>query len=235
MSEERTGPRTLAIDIGGSGMKMMVLDEKGEPVTRRSRVRTPKIANPENVLAKLTKQIAEQGEFDRVSVGFPGVIVNGVASEAVNLDPSWDGFDVAGALEEATGKPVRVANDADVQGHGVIGNVEMAFGLFRFAMAQHVEGIAGVMLAQGIDHGMPRPCGGAQGVKQHQRVAASLLYIMHVSFGCWHRVGQIAADEHDSSYRGTRWPQPVLFTRGDAGIVSIACLSVNLAVAGLSG
>ncbi len=120
MSEERTGPRTLAIDIGGSGMKMMVLDEKGEPVTQRSRVRTPKLANPENVLAKLTKQIAEQGEFDRVSVGFPGVIVDGVASEAVNLDPSWDGFDVAGALEEATGKPVRVANDADVQGLGVV-------------------------------------------------------------------------------------------------------------------
>jgi polyphosphate glucokinase len=39
---------------------------------------------------------------------------------APNLDPSWHGFDFAGALEELTGKPARVANDAGVQGLAVI-------------------------------------------------------------------------------------------------------------------
>ncbi|HUG82409.1 MAG TPA: ROK family protein [Bryobacterales bacterium] len=120
MAEDFHGIRTLAIDIGGSGLKMLVLDETGTPVTERSRKPTPQKGTPENVLAVLKKQIAGQGAFDRVSVGFPGVVIDGVAHKAVNLDPGWDGFDIAKALADITGKPVRVANDADVQGLGVI-------------------------------------------------------------------------------------------------------------------
>ena len=99
---------------------MIVLDAKGEPITERSREPTPQKGTPDKVLATLEKQIAGQGEFDRVSVGFPGVIVGGIGHKAVNLDPGWDGFDIAKALHDITGKPVRVANDADVQGLGVI-------------------------------------------------------------------------------------------------------------------
>ena len=120
MAENTHGIRTLAIDIGGSGLKMLVLDGEGHPITERSREPTPKKRTPEKVLAVLAEQIAGQGEFDRVSVGFPGVVVDGVAHKAVNLDPAWDGFNIAKALEDLTGKPVRVANDADVQGLGVI-------------------------------------------------------------------------------------------------------------------
>ena len=120
MAANTHGIRTLAIDIGGSGLKMLVLDGEGHPITERSREPTPKKRTPEKVLAVLGEQIVTQGEFDRVSVGFPGVVVDGVAHKAVNLDPAWDGFNVAKALEDLTGKPVRVANDADVQGLGVI-------------------------------------------------------------------------------------------------------------------
>jgi len=120
MVNDSHGTRTLAIDIGGSGLKMIVLNEDGEPITERSRKPTPKKGTPERVLATLKKQIANQETFDRVSVGFPGVVVDGVAHKAVNLDPAWDGFDIAKALRDITGKPVRVANDADVQGLGVI-------------------------------------------------------------------------------------------------------------------
>lgn len=120
MATNSHGTRTLAIDIGGSGLKMIVLDGEGHPVTERSRKPTPKKGTPEKVLAVLEKQIKSQGEFDRVSVGFPGVVVDGAAHKAVNLDPGWDGFNIAAALQKITGKPVRVANDADVQGLGVI-------------------------------------------------------------------------------------------------------------------
>jgi len=120
MANDIHGIRTLAIDIGGSGLKMIVLDGDGHPITERSREPTPKKRMPEKVLAVLSTQIAGQGEFDRVSVGFPGVVVDGVAHKAVNLGPAWDGFNIAKALEDQTGKPVRVANDADVQGLGVI-------------------------------------------------------------------------------------------------------------------
>ena len=55
-----------------------------------------------------------------MSVGFPGVVVDGITRSAPNLDPSWAGFSLAKALTEATGKPARVLNDAGVQGYGVI-------------------------------------------------------------------------------------------------------------------
>jgi polyphosphate glucokinase len=61
-----------------------------------------------------------QGEFHRVSVGFPGVVRGGVTETAVNLDPDWVGFDLATALSQRLDKPARVINDADMQGLGAI-------------------------------------------------------------------------------------------------------------------
>jgi polyphosphate glucokinase len=112
------GPRTLAIDIGGTGLKMSVLDARGRPVNDRSRVDTPRPATPARILRALATLIAEQPLFDRVSVGFPGVVHGGVVETAPNLHPRFRGFDLAAALARATRKPVRVANDADVQGYG---------------------------------------------------------------------------------------------------------------------
>ncbi len=113
-------PRTLAIDIGGSGIKMMVLNLAGEPITERMRVSTPEPATPELVIAALSELVQQQGDFERVSVGFPGVVVRGVTKTAVNLHPDWEELDFAGKLSQLLGKPVRVANDADIQGLGAI-------------------------------------------------------------------------------------------------------------------
>ena len=120
MADGKHGLRTLAIDIGGTGLKMIVLDEAGEPITKRTRRRTPKTATPKAVLKVLKSMIGKHGEFDRVSVGFPGVIDDGVTHTAVNLHPDWDGFNLIEALEKIAGKPTRVINDADMQGLGVI-------------------------------------------------------------------------------------------------------------------
>lgn len=115
-----SGPRTLAIDIGGTGLKMLVLDPRGRPVNERGRIATPQPATPAAVLGALKKLIATQPRFDRVSVGFPGVVHDGVVKTAPNLAASWQGHDLAQALRSATKKPVRVCNDADVQGLGDI-------------------------------------------------------------------------------------------------------------------
>ncbi len=112
--------RTLAIDIGGTGIKAIVLDEKGRPVTERGRIVTPRPAIPQAILETIAELAQGQGGFDRVSIGFPGVIRKGVTSTAPNLDPSWKGFDLVGQVEQWLGKPVRAANDADVQGFGAI-------------------------------------------------------------------------------------------------------------------
>lgn len=114
------GPRTLAIDIGGSGLKALVLGPDGRPLTERKRVATPRPATPKAVLGALTKLLKPLGSFDRVSVGFPGVVVEGVTKTAPNLHEGWADFPLAQTLSEAMGRPVRVLNDAGVQGFGVI-------------------------------------------------------------------------------------------------------------------
>lgn len=123
--------KTLAVDIGGSGVKALVLDEDGTPLGERDRIKTPKPATPKAVMAVIEKLADQQGDFDRVSVGFPGVVRNGVVYTAVNLHPDWVEYDLAGILAERVKRPVRVANDADLQGMGAISGegVEMVITL----------------------------------------------------------------------------------------------------------
>lgn len=111
---------TLAIDIGGTGVKMMLLNGKGKPLTERLRELTPVPATPEAILALLDQLKQKIPKFDRVSVGFPGVVKQGKTLTAHNLDPKWKGFDLEQQLEQRWGKPVRVCNDAAVQGYGAI-------------------------------------------------------------------------------------------------------------------
>jgi polyphosphate glucokinase len=119
-TREKAAARTLCIDIGGSGIKAIVLDERGEAVTERARIETPQPSEPEAVLGVVDELVRGQGEFDRVSVGFPGVVVDGITKTAPNLDPAWAGFALADEVQRRTGKPVKVANDAGIQGLGVI-------------------------------------------------------------------------------------------------------------------
>jgi polyphosphate glucokinase len=108
------------IDIGGSGIKMMVLDDAGRPLTERARVKTPRPATPTAVLRAIADLAAQQMAFDRVSAGFPGVVRDGVTLTAPNLHPDWVGYRLASALAKRLRKPARVANDADVQGLGAV-------------------------------------------------------------------------------------------------------------------
>jgi polyphosphate glucokinase len=115
--------RTLSIDIGGTGLKAAVLGPDGEPVTEHLRVQTPRPATPQALLAAISALIEPLGKFDRVSVGFPGLVVDGFTRTAPNLHDDWRGFDLASALEGTTGRPARVLNDAGVHGYAVIEGV----------------------------------------------------------------------------------------------------------------
>jgi len=110
----------LAVDIGGSGVKAMLLNPQGEPLTDRERVKTPQPAKPKKVLGAICELAAKLGGFDRVAVGFPGVVNNGVVETAPNLDPKWRGYRLSEKLANKLGKPARVANDATVQGLAAI-------------------------------------------------------------------------------------------------------------------
>jgi polyphosphate glucokinase len=94
----------------------------GKPLTERSRVETPQPATPAAVLGAL-KKLMHQVEvpYTRVSVGFPGVVIDDVVKTAPNLHPGFADFALGKAISKlAGGKPTRVLNDAGVQGHAVI-------------------------------------------------------------------------------------------------------------------
>ncbi len=113
-------PRTLCIDIGGTGVKTLVVDDGGKPLGERLRVDTPRPATPRALVKAILGLAATQGAYDRASVGFPGVVRKGVVETAFNLHPSWIGVDVDRLLTRELRVPVRAANDADVQGLGAV-------------------------------------------------------------------------------------------------------------------
>jgi polyphosphate glucokinase len=126
------GPKTLAIDIGGTGLKASLLDAKGKMLTERLRIATPKNCGPRKMVALLAKLVKPLSDYSRVSVGFPGVVRRGKVMTAHNLgQKAWKGFDLDLALSRKLGKPVRVLNDADIQGLGAISGrgVEMVITL----------------------------------------------------------------------------------------------------------
>jgi predicted TIM-barrel fold metal-dependent hydrolase/predicted NBD/HSP70 family sugar kinase len=114
--------RTLAVDIGGTGIKLAVLDGSGRMIGQRVRKPTPAPpVAPQTLTATIDAAAAALGGFDRASVGFPGAVRDGRVLTAPNLGTElWAGFDLQTALAERWKKPVRVMNDADVQGFGAI-------------------------------------------------------------------------------------------------------------------
>jgi len=148
---EAKGPRTLAIDIGGTGLKASVLDAAGAMVCERVRVETPAGLSGATLVEAVAALTAPLPAYDRISVGFPGVVTNGVIVTAPNLGTDrLRGFDLAIALSARLGKPARILNDADMQGYAAISGkgIEMVitlgtgFGTALFGnghLAPHLE------------------------------------------------------------------------------------------------
>ena len=125
----RSGPITLALDIGGTGLKAVTLDVKGNMLIDRLRVPTPYPLPPRRLIQELRALVSTVENYDRISVGFPGMVRNGRVLTSPHLvlsdgpdsdvDPAslkaWTRFDLASALTKAFGKPTRVVNDADLQ------------------------------------------------------------------------------------------------------------------------
>ena len=95
--------RVLAIDVGGSHVKMRVFGrrelrqfESGPTLTSRQMV------------AQVHK-LTGDWTYDAVSIGYPGIVLHGkVAAEPHNLGPGWVGFD----FHKAFGRPTHIINDA---------------------------------------------------------------------------------------------------------------------------
>src|SRR5664279_6554929 len=75
-------PFTLAIDIGGTGIKASVLDARGAMVAERVKIPTPYPLPPDKLVASLKKLIAPLPAAERAAVGFPGMVRGGVVLSA---------------------------------------------------------------------------------------------------------------------------------------------------------
>jgi polyphosphate glucokinase len=148
---QRSGPLTLAIDIGGTGLKVGVLDAAGQMVGEPVHTPTPHAAKPAEVVDALLSMAKGLGRFDRVSIGFPGVVRHGQVLTAPNLDnEAWRHFPLASTMADRLERPARMLNDAEVQGLGVISGrglecvitlgTGMGFSLFHDGMlTPHLE------------------------------------------------------------------------------------------------
>ncbi len=131
---------TLSLDVGGSGIKAMVLNEHGEPASDRSRVETPYPCPPELFLQIVSKLVSDLPSFDRVSVGFPAMVRSGCIyratafSRAVKSGPRdpelfalWNGYPLQDRISKLLNAHTLVINDADMQGCAVVTGVGLEF------------------------------------------------------------------------------------------------------------
>ena len=99
----------LVIDIGGTNVKVWTSGEED-----RQKFPSGKTLTPEKMVDGVRKITAEW-QFERVSLGYPGDIINGhPATEPWALGKGWVGFDYGSAF----GCPVRIMNDACMQALG---------------------------------------------------------------------------------------------------------------------
>lgn len=109
--------QVLGLDIGGSGIKAAVINTATSSfVTERVRVATPQPATVAAVRESVRAVLAQTGFRGPVGCGFPGIVRDGVIHLAANLAPDWLGTDWRAELEQLTGHPAAVLNDADVAG-----------------------------------------------------------------------------------------------------------------------
>jgi polyphosphate glucokinase len=117
----------LGIDIGGSGIKGAPVDTmNGSLLAERFRISTPQPSEPAAV-AEVVGQIARNFDWSGpIGCTFPAIVQHGIVHSAANVDKSWIGTDGKLLLENATGCPVVLLNDADAAGIA-----EMTFGAGR--------------------------------------------------------------------------------------------------------
>jgi polyphosphate glucokinase len=110
--------KVLVIDVGGTHVKILVSGAK----EKRAIDSSPTMTAQE--MASGVKKLAEDWEYDVVSVGYPGPVLHDrPLTEPHNLGNGWVGFDFA----KAFGRPAKIINDAAMQAIGSYQGGRMLF------------------------------------------------------------------------------------------------------------
>ena len=110
--------RVLAIDVGGSHVKMRVFGRR----ELRQFDSGPELT-PRRMVSRVHEMTGDW-TYDAVSIGYPGVVLHGkVVADPHNLGAGWVGFD----FRKAFGRPTRIMNDAAMQAVGSYEGGRMLF------------------------------------------------------------------------------------------------------------
>ena len=112
------GPVVLAVDVGGSHVKVLTSKQ-----TERRRFVSGSTLTAQEMVGDVLP-LVKDWPYDVVSIGIPAPVRGGkVTAEPVNLGTGWVGFD----FESAFGKPTKVVNDAVMQAIGSYDGGRMLF------------------------------------------------------------------------------------------------------------
>lgn len=108
----------FGIDVGGSGIKGGIVDlDTGQLVGDRCLLQTPRPATPQAVAKTIAAIVNEFAWTGPLGVTYPGVVINGIAGSAANVDNSWLGVNACDVINTELGdQDVVVVNDADAAG-----------------------------------------------------------------------------------------------------------------------
>ena len=110
--------RVLAIDVGGSHVKMRVFGRR----ELRQFDSGPELT-PRRMVSRVHEMTGDW-TYDAVSIGYPGVVLHGkIVADPHNLGAGWVGFD----FRKAFGRPTRIMNDAAMQAVGSYEGGRMLF------------------------------------------------------------------------------------------------------------
>jgi predicted NBD/HSP70 family sugar kinase len=110
--------KVLVIDVGGTNIKLLATGQKDSRKIASGPSMTP------SKMVREVKNCVKDWDFDRVSLGYPGPVINGrPLREPHNLGGGWMGFN----FREAFGFPVKVINDAAMQALGSYKGGRMLF------------------------------------------------------------------------------------------------------------
>jgi polyphosphate glucokinase len=111
-------PKVLVVDVGGTNVKMRATGQKDALKVPSGPALTA------NKAVNVVKENTRGWDFDCISLGYPGPIINGrPLREPHNLGGGWVGFD----FQKAFGVPVKIINDAAMQALGSYKGGRMLF------------------------------------------------------------------------------------------------------------
>lgn len=192
----------FGVDIGGTNIKFVVVD--GEDIKYKNCIDTPKGGDKlVQAIADEYNKVSEEYRIEKMGVGIPGDVRNGVVLCASNL--GLDNFPLAKKLTEFVEIPVKIANDADCA----------AMGEEMFGATKDCDNMVLVTLGTGIGGGVilnrkimqTNKCSGEIG---HIIIEMNGRQCTCGEKGCWEPYGSITALVKDAEKAADENPDSIL-------------------------